>query len=169
MNLIPGVAIMLKDTAAMGLDYISLAPNASEISVEDIQNAYASKTSSSVFVLGTDEDFLRLKKAYKVRSDEKLNEYFDYVKSFADELLETPVHAYEYDDEEDSILETARDILDRGVTLGMMWRLTGAEKYAERCKAEILNACAFENWHPSHFFRYGRADLCRFTRCELDV
>ena len=151
MNLIPGVAIMLKDTAAMGLDYISLAPNASEISVEDIQNAYASKTSSSVFVLGTDEDFLRLKKAYKVRSDEKLNEYFDYVKSCADELLETPVHAYEYDDEEDSILETARDILDRVVTLGMMWRLTGAEKYAERCKAEILNACAFENWHPSHF------------------
>lgn len=151
MNLVPGLGIMLKDTAAMGLDYITLAPNAESVTVEDIRTAYANRTSSNVFVLGTDEDFARLKKAYKARDDEKLNEYFDYVKVCADGLLDTPVHAYEYDDEEDSILETARNILDRTVTLGMMWRLTGDEKYAERCEAEILNACAFEDWHPSHF------------------
>ncbi len=151
MNLIPGLGVMVKDTAAMGLDYISLTPNAEEVSAAQIAEAYENRTDSKVFVLGTDEDFERLEKAYKDRSDEKLNSYFDYVKDCADALLTVSPHAYELDDEEDSILETAREILDRVVTLSFMWRVSGDEKYAERSKAEILNACAFEDWHPSHF------------------
>lgn len=32
-----------------------------------------------------------------------------------------------------------------------MWRVTGNEKYAARCKAEIANACNFPDWHENHF------------------
>lgn len=151
MNLFPGLFVMVKDTADMGLDYLSLTPNAREVSAEEIKQSYENRTESKIFVLGTDADFARLKNAYITREDEKLNAYFDYIGDCADVLLNTAPHAYVLDDEEDSILETAREILDRTVTLSMMWRLTGEEKYAERSKAEILNACAFEDWHPSHF------------------
>lgn len=150
-NLIPGLGVMFADTVKMGLDYISLAKNPNSVSVEDIADAVRNRTESSVFVLGTDADFSRIAAEYENRSNEKLNEYFDFVKLTADKLLSVPVQGYEYDDEEDSILEAARCILDRVVTLGLMWRLTGSEKYAERCKAEILNACGFEDWHEGHF------------------
>lgn len=142
---------MFVDTAKMGIDYISLTPNPEKVTQKDIESAMENKTDSNIFVLATDSDFERLKKNYELRDDEKLNSYFDYVRLCADKLLGEEPHGYILDDEEDSILETARNILERVICLGFMWRMTGEEKYAERCEAEMTNACNFPDWHENHF------------------
>ena len=142
---------MTADTAKMGLDYISLTPNPQKVTAADIKTAIENRTKSNIFVLATDADFERLKEKYSDRSDEKLNSYFDYVKLCADKLLTVEPHGYILDDEEDSILETARAILERIICLGFMWRVTGDQKYALRCEQEITNACNFPDWHEGHF------------------
>ncbi|MCQ2462662.1 MAG: heparinase II/III-family protein [Clostridia bacterium] len=149
--IVTGAGKMLVDTAAMGLDYISLKPNPTKVTTQDIKAVMEKKTASRVFVLATDEDFARVKKNYEKRNDKKLNEYFDYVKKCADKLLDTQPLGYILDDEEDSILETAREILERVVSLSFMWRMTGDSAYAERCVAEMENACNFPDWHEWHF------------------
>ena len=146
-----GLGRMFIDTAKMGIDYIDLTKNPTKVTKADIKSAMANRTDSKIFVLGTDSDFERLKKNYKNRDSEKLNSYFDYVKLCADKLLSIEPHGYIYDDEEDSILETARNILERIIVLGFMWRMTGDEKYALRCEQEMTNACNFPDWHESHF------------------
>lgn len=142
---------MLVDTAKMGIDYISLTPNPNKIKTKDIEAAMKNKTDSNIFVLATDADFARLKKNYQLRDNQKLNSYFDYVKLCADKLMDIEPHGYILDDEEDSILETARNILERVICLGFMWRMTGDKKYAARCEAEMTNACNFPDWHENHF------------------
>lgn len=148
---ITGAGRMLIDTAKMGLDYISLSPNPTKVTADDVKNAVSGRTGSDIFVLANDEDFARLKRNYEKRDDEKLNSYFDYVKKCADQLMDAEPLGYIMDDEEDSILETARAILERVIVTAFMWRMTGEEKYADRCKAEMDNACAFPDWHEIHF------------------
>ncbi len=143
--------LMLADTAKMGIDYISLTPNPQKVTKKDIQSAVENRTDSHIFVLATDSDFERIKNNYNNRDDEKLNSYFDYVKLCADRLLDEEPLGYIMDDEEDSILETARAILERVICLGFMWRVTGDEKYAARCVDEMTNACNFPDWHEGHF------------------
>lgn len=150
-NLVPGLGIMLVDTAKMGLDYFNLTPNPAKVTAADIETAMADKADSEIFVLADDGDFERIKKNYTERDDEKLNEYFDYVKLCADKLLNKEPLPYTLDDEEDSILECAREILERVIVLAFMWRMTGDKSYALRCKNEIQNACSFQDWHENHF------------------
>ncbi len=150
-NLIPGLGIMLADTVKMGLDYIELSPNPDAPSEAEIASMMSQKADSNVFVLATDEDFSRLRANYTARDDEKLNEYFDYVKKCADELLLTEPLGYILEEEENTLLETAREILERTVTLAFMWRVTGNEAYAERCVSELKNACEFPDWCESHY------------------
>lgn len=149
--LLPNSLVMLKDTALMGLDYISLSPNKEKVTVKKVEKAVKDRTESNVFVLTDDDGFEALKSKYTERNDEKLNEYFDYVKKCADKLLTVEPHGYILDNDEDSILETARAILERVAVLGFMWRVTGDRKYAARCKEEMVNACNFEDWHEWHY------------------
>ncbi len=150
-NLFPGLGIMLADTVKMGLDYIELSPNPCAPSEKEVAALMSEKADSNVFVLATDEDFRRLKANYTARDDEKLNEYFDYVAKCADELLDTEPLGYILEEEENSLLETAREILERTVILGFMWRVTGNEAYARRCIKELKNACEFPDWCESHY------------------
>lgn len=150
-TLFPGLGIMFIDTAKMGLDYITLKSNPQTVSEKEVASVMEKQAENDIFVLAKDEDFARLEDEYVSRSDEKLTEYFDFVKSCADGLLNTEPQGYELDDEEDSILEAARNILDRVITLAFMWRMTGSTAYAERCRAEMINACKFPDWHENHF------------------
>ncbi len=149
--LLPNSFVMLKDTALMGIDYIDLTRNSQKVTAADVKEAVEHKTDSRIFVLTTDGDFAKLKEKYETREDPKLNEYFDYVKECADKIVPMDYVGYVYDDEEDSILEAARAVLERVICLSFMWRMTGDETYANRCKQEMADVCAFEDWHESHF------------------
>ncbi len=56
------------------------------------------------------------------------------------------------------LLQVSRDVLDRSLTLGMAYRLTGESKYAERLWRELDNAADFKDWDPKHFLDVG--EMC---------
>jgi hypothetical protein len=49
------------------------------------------------------------------------------------------------------LLNVSRDCLHRTYVLGLAWRLTGKDKYAKAATENLLAACAFKDWNPSHF------------------
>jgi len=49
------------------------------------------------------------------------------------------------------LLSVSRECLNRIVSLGMAYRLTGDAKYAGQGEMEMLAAAAFSDWNPSHF------------------
>lgn len=49
------------------------------------------------------------------------------------------------------LLRTSRRCVSRVLSLAMAFRLTGDNRYAERCQAEMLAAARFTDWNPDHF------------------
>ena len=49
------------------------------------------------------------------------------------------------------LLSVSRECMRRIYTLGLAWRLTGKRKYADAATKNLLAACAFKDWNPSHF------------------
>ena len=49
------------------------------------------------------------------------------------------------------LLDKSREGLRRVFYLSYAWRLTGKEKYFQRCEKELLAISRFSDWNPSHF------------------
>lgn len=49
------------------------------------------------------------------------------------------------------MLGTSREVLDRIYTLGLLYRLSGEPRWAQRAIAELLHAAAFVDWNPAHW------------------
>ena len=48
------------------------------------------------------------------------------------------------------MLSVSRDAIEMVLNLSTAWKVTGDRKYLNRCRAELLNLSAFEDWHPIH-------------------
>jgi len=49
------------------------------------------------------------------------------------------------------LLDKSRKVVDRLYTLGLLYRLDGQKKWADRATKEMLAVAAFKDWNPSHF------------------
>ncbi len=49
------------------------------------------------------------------------------------------------------LLDKSREALRRIFQLSYSWRMTGKQKYFERCEQEMLAISNFSDWNPSHF------------------
>jgi len=49
------------------------------------------------------------------------------------------------------LLSVSRECLRRIYALGLAYRWTGEEKYADKAVDNMLTVCAFKDWNPSHF------------------
>ncbi|MBV9470229.1 MAG: heparinase II/III family protein [Abitibacteriaceae bacterium] len=49
------------------------------------------------------------------------------------------------------LLDKSRTALDRIYTLGLLYRLDGDRKWADRATQEMLKVATFSDWHPDHF------------------
>lgn len=49
------------------------------------------------------------------------------------------------------LLSVSRECLHRIYALGLAYRWTGEEKYAQKAVENMLTVCAFKDWNPSHF------------------
>ena len=56
-----------------------------------------------------------------------------------------------YDKRGPRLLHVSRECLRREWSLGMGWRWTGEQKYADALVENLLTVCAFDDWNPSHF------------------
>lgn len=48
------------------------------------------------------------------------------------------------------LLHVSRDALQQVLDLSTAWKVSGDRKYLDRCRAELLNVCRFEDWNPDH-------------------
>jgi hypothetical protein len=49
------------------------------------------------------------------------------------------------------LLDVSRNLFDRTLTLGTLWRLRGDTASRDRLISDLLTVCAFSDWNPSHF------------------
>jgi hypothetical protein len=94
-----------------------------------------------------DKDLVRLKDLYA--KDEVLQRYLTDVLSKADVYVQKPVLTYKKIGPR--LLHISRECLKRIYALGLAWRWTGEEKYADKAAQNLLAVCAFKDWSPSHF------------------
>jgi len=94
-----------------------------------------------------DKDLKRLKKLYA--KDDVLQKCLRDVLKDADDCAEKRMLTYRKIGPR--LLHISRECLHRIYALGLAYRWTGEQKYAEKAVENLLTVCAFEDWNPSHF------------------
>lgn len=94
-----------------------------------------------------EHDLAELKEDLK--SDELLQKCRDDVLNEANSYLDEPVLTYRKIGPR--LLRVSRECLSRMYALGLAWRLTGRQAYAEKAIDNLLAVCRFKDWNPSHF------------------
>ncbi len=109
-------------------------------------------------IIFTDE--VRDRVAAQAETDPLLQDLLDVAKQYAEEQLNEPPIAYEFDGPGNPRLKKQRRAsMFRVFNLGVLYRLTGDMKYAERIKADLLAAAQFRGWGPSHFLNIGEIGM----------
>lgn len=93
-------------------------------------------------------DFKRLRERAAV--EPQLKQWHADLRRQADRILRDAPSRYEIPDGL-RLLATSRRVLDRVSTLGLLHRLDGDRRYAERAWAELDAAAKFPDWNPRHF------------------
>jgi hypothetical protein len=84
-----------------------------------------------------------------IRDHPQARQWHETLLTKAKRLLEQP--PVEYKLIGPRLLQVSRQAVDRIYTLGVLYRLDGDKRYADRAVKELLAIAAFEDWHPSHF------------------
>ena len=98
-------------------------------------------------LLATAADFDHLK---TVVANGEAAKFMAVIQHNADDLLKAAPSKYEIPDGK-RLLATSRRVLDRTLTLGLVFRTTGDKRHAERLWKELDAAAHFKDWNPSHF------------------
>jgi hypothetical protein len=99
-------------------------------------------------LLVSPRDFAELKQ--RVASHARLRDWHAQLTSRAGRILEAAPSRYEIPDGL-RLLATSRRVLDRLYTLGLLYRLDGDRRFADRAWKELEAAASFPDWNPRHF------------------
>ncbi len=100
-------------------------------------------------------------------TDELLQQTLDVAEQYALEQLEAPPIKREFDDPGNPRLKRERRAsMFRIFNLGVLYRLTGEKKYADRIKADLLAAARFKDWGPDHYLNIG--EISMLMGCGFD-
>ncbi len=104
----------------------------------------------------TDKKVKELKRAIE-KSPEAGKAYAE-LREEAEELFEKGTVKYSIPDGL-RLLAMSRRCVDRMYLLGLLWQLSGEERYAERAFKELEAAAGFPDWNPKHFLDTGEMSL----------
>ena len=99
-------------------------------------------------LLADAQRFARLRQ--QAMADPLLKAWCGKVHTSAERILTQKPSEYEIPDGL-RLLATSRRVLDRILTLGVAYRLSGDERFVGRAWAELAAAAAFKDWNPRHF------------------
>lgn len=103
-------------------------------------------------ILASKEDFNAI--LSDIQKDEKSREFYTSVIANADALLSKEPLIWELRDDV-RLWYVSMDFIDRMLTLGMAYRLTGDVSYAGRGWREMNAIAQFDTWHPEHHIDVG--------------
>lgn len=110
-------------------------------------------------LMATDDDFKRI--AIQRQTDEYVKNAFSRVYEEGVKILAQPPSKYVIPDGL-RLLSTSRRVVDRISTLGLLYRVTKEERFAERAWQELYAAAQFPDWNPKHFLDVGEM-TCGFA------
>jgi hypothetical protein len=93
----------------------------------------------------------------RLATDPLIQAYHRHLQAETAAILELPLPTREM--RGFRLLHVSRDVLRRLGTLSMVYRLDKNPDILKRIDAELLNACAFEDWNPKHFLDVGEMAL----------
>ena len=99
-------------------------------------------------LLATSESFAQLRE--RVRSDAQLRPWHAELRRQAERVLIEPPSRYEIPDGL-RLLSVSRRVVQRVQLLGLLYRLDGERRYADRAWRELEAAAQFQDWNPRHF------------------
>ncbi|MDR2687864.1 MAG: heparinase II/III-family protein [Oscillospiraceae bacterium] len=144
---------ILADTAAVGLDYLTLSHDLPRIPKARMEADLAAAAAGveHPFVLADASQFERVKaELADPGGDAYVKEAAAYALEQAGAMLDAPPCEYFFSDGE-RLLEVSREVLNRMITLGFAWQVTGEARYFTRAWTELGQVCGFGDWHPAHF------------------
>lgn len=107
-------------------------------------------------LLLTDETENLLKQ--KINNDELVNIYYYWLKKYADSIVHLPELQRKKTGRR--LLSVSREAVKRMSILSLVARIESEnEKYIEKLNREVLAACAFKDWNPTHFLDVGEMSL----------
>ncbi len=115
---------------------------------KDVAKALKNLRKERPRLIMTKEMFAERKELLK--TDKNMQFYFATIKKDADKILKQPVLVYKKRDGI-RLLKVSREMLRRIYLLGIVWQMTGDEKYAQCARKNLLKVVTFPNWNPSHF------------------
>ncbi len=146
----PGSAFLIAVASAVLLSGIGVRDAACEDGqmAEQVSAALQAIRPQHPYLFVTADDVVRLRT--RTAESETLRNMLEKLRERAERILgEPPVERTP--DKRSTILGVSRRCLDRVRALGMLFMLTGEQRYADRGKREMFAAAAFEDWHPAHF------------------
>lgn len=99
-------------------------------------------------VLADADAFERL--AELIETDETVAGWFNLLEGRASRLDLHPTERYDIADGV-RLLPVSREVLDRTLHLGLAYRITGEQGYADRLVEELTAVADFPDWNPDHF------------------
>lgn len=130
-------------------------PQASDI-VASVIERYPNKAHPRV--MANADRFAQIKQ--NIQNDEFALNSYSTIKALADKYLDADCTKYSTSSPGSggtSIFNAASSIKYKIGSLGIVYKMTGEKKYAERAVKELLNACEFPDWHPKAFL--GTAEM----------
>jgi hypothetical protein len=98
-------------------------------------------------LLATESELERVR--LMIHSEPLARAWYAALHAKAEKMLDEPPVAYTLIGPR--LLAQSRRCLERVYTLGLLYRLDGDRRFAERAKQELFAAAAFKDWNPSHF------------------
>lgn len=90
----------------------------------------------------------------RIKSDKLAGQLHDASMKRADRILTEESVVYEIPDGL-RLLKQSRNAINRILHTAYAWRMTGEQKYFDRCVKELDTACALPDWNPKHFLDVG--------------
>lgn len=131
-------------------DILYARPEAQQI-IQDL-NA-ASPNNAHPRILATKSDFEAIKQ--KIQTDELAAKMFASIQADAQALFDTPAAEYSLKENDLRMGPAITQVGPRLETLGLMYQVTGEQRYAERAWKELEAACSFPDWNTKHYLDTG--------------
>lgn len=135
----------------MGVKFAAVSVVAVVVSVLSLLGAVdpvAAQAAGRPTVLMSASDVARIKAS--IGTSEIARTYDASLLARAEEQLKTSPETYRLPDGI-RLLNVSRSVLDRSLTLGMAYQLTGDTRFSDRLWKELDAATKFKDWNPAHF------------------
>ena len=119
------------------------------VSETEIHNLFVSRSQDvHPRLLMHEEDFTELRR--RVETDPYSKILYARIYEYALAQLEAPLCVYGLPDGQ-RLLEISREASKRIIWCSIVYKVSGDRRFANRAIEEMINVCAFPDWHPDHY------------------